>query len=139
MAFDPISAALDIGSKLIDKFFPDPQAAQAAKLKLFELQQSGELARLAAETDLGKAAANIIEAEAKSEGWLTRSWRPITMLVFVALIVARMMGWTAPGVQESEYLKLWDIVQLGLGGYVLTRGGMQMIQAAAPIVSALKK
>jgi hypothetical protein len=43
------------------------------------------------------------------------------MLVFVALIVARWFGLAAPNLQEAEYLKLWDIVQLGLGGYVIGR------------------
>src|SRR4051812_20702952 len=90
MPFDPVSAALDIGGRLIDRLWPDPKEADAAKLELFKLTQSGELAKLAADTDLAKAAASIVEAEAKSEGWLTKSWRPITMLTFVALIVARM-------------------------------------------------
>ena len=136
MAFDPISAALDIGGKLIDKFFPDPQAAQAAKLKLFELQQSGDLARLTAETDLGKAAASIVEAEAKSEGWLTRSWRPLTMLTFLALIVARMFGLTDQHIPAEEYDRLWQLVQIGVGGYVASRG----IEKVAPdIVKALGK
>ena len=139
MSFDPVSAALDIGGKLIDKLWPDPAQADEAKLKLFALNQSGELAKLTAETDMAKAAASIVEAEAKSEGWLTRSWRPITMLIFVALITARMLGYTSGSVTEAEYLKLWDIVQLGLGGYVLTRGGMQIVQAAAPILSGMKK
>ena len=33
----PIGALLDIGSKMIDKFFPDPAAAESAKLKLLEM------------------------------------------------------------------------------------------------------
>ena len=136
MAFDPISAALDIGGKLIDKFFPDPQAAQAAKLKLFEMQQSGDLARLTAETDLGKAAASIVEAEAKSEGWLTRSWRPLTMLVFVGLIVARIFGLTDQHISTEEYDRLWQLVQIGVGGYVASRG----IEKVVPdIVRAMGK
>src|ERR1051326_2493307 len=136
MAFDPISAALDIGGKLIDKFFPDPQAAQAAKLKLFEMQQSGDLARLTAETDLGKAAAQIVEAEAKSEGWLTRSWRPLTMLVFVGLIVARIFGLTDQHISTEEYDRLWQLVQIGVGGYVASRG----IEKVVPdIVKAMGK
>ena len=34
MALDPITAALDIGGKLIDRFFPDPTQRDAAKLEL---------------------------------------------------------------------------------------------------------
>ena len=133
MAIDPVSTALDIGSKLIERLWPDPKQADAAKLELLKLTQSGELARLAAETDLAKAAAAAVESEAKSEGWLTRSWRPITMLVFVALITARMFGLTADNISESEYLRLWQLVEVGLGGYVFLRGGKQIVEAAAPI------
>ncbi|MEW5890749.1 MAG: 3TM-type holin [Pseudomonadota bacterium] len=32
--------------------------------------------------------ASVVVAEAQSESWITRSWRPITMLTFVGLIPA---------------------------------------------------
>jgi hypothetical protein len=54
MALDPVSALLDVGSKVIDRLWPDPAQRDAAKLELFKLQQSGELAQLAAETELAK-------------------------------------------------------------------------------------
>ena len=120
MAFDPVSAAFDVGGKLIDRLWPDPAQRDQAKLKLMELQQSGALAQLAAETELSKGAADIVKTEAAG-GFLASSWRPITMLVFVGLIVARGFGLAAPNLAEAEYLKLWDIVQLGLGGYVIGR------------------
>jgi hypothetical protein len=50
------------------------------------------------------------------ELWNSRTWRPITMLVFVALIVAQWLGWSAPNLSQCEALKLWDIVEIGLGG-----------------------
>ena len=120
MAFDPVSAALDIGGKVIDRVWPDPAQKDAAKLELMRLYQAGDLAVMAAQTDLAKGAADIIKTEAAG-GFLASSWRPITMLVFVALITARWFGFAAPNLQEAEYLKLWDIVQLGLGGYVIGR------------------
>jgi len=55
------------------------------------------------------------------EHWLAATWRPIVMLTFAGLIVARWMGWSAPGIGEAEVLKLWSIVELGLGGYVIGR------------------
>ena len=51
----PIGAILDIGSKVIDKLWPDPAQADAAKLKLLEMQQTGELAKMANDTELTKA------------------------------------------------------------------------------------
>lgn len=120
MSADPITAALDLGGKIIDKIFPDKQAADAAKLRLFEMQQNGELQQFVERT-------SIIKTEAASEHWLAACWRPITMLTFTALIVARWMGWAAPELAEAEYLKLWDIVELGLGGYVVGRSAEKIL------------
>jgi hypothetical protein len=49
------------------------------------------------------------------------------MLVFVALIVARWLGWSAPNLAEAEALKLWDIVEIGLGGYVIGRSAEELL------------
>jgi len=133
MAFDPVSAAVDVGGKLIDRLWPDPAQRDQAKLKLMELQQSGALAQLAAETELSKGAADIIKTEAAG-GFLASSWRPITMLIFVGLIVARWFGLAAPNLQEAEYLKLWDIVQLGLGGYVIGRSVEKIMPSIADVL-----
>ena len=51
MAFDPISAALDIGGKIIERIFPDPAQRDMAKLELVKMQQTGELAKIADETE----------------------------------------------------------------------------------------
>jgi hypothetical protein len=72
----PLGAILDIGSKLVDKFFPDPAQAEQAKLKLLEMQQTGELAQLAAATDLAKLQIQTNMEEAKSTNWFVAGWRP---------------------------------------------------------------
>ena len=69
MAFDPISAALDLGNTLITRLFPDPAQADAAKLELLKLQQTGELASMTAQTDINKE-------EAKSASLFVSGWRP---------------------------------------------------------------
>lgn len=133
MAFDPVTAGIDIAGKIIDRLWPDPKAADAAKLEIFKMTQSGEMQKMMADTEVAKAAAGVVEAEAKSESWLTRTWRPITMLIFVSLITARMFGWTSKDLSMEEELKLWELVEIGLNGYIFLRGGKQIVQAAAPI------
>jgi len=120
---------LGIGAKLIDKIIPDKEAADKAKLELFKLDQEGKLTEL-------KAQAQIINTEASSQHWLAANWRPITMLIFVGLIVARWFGWAAPNLAEEEYIKLWSIVELGLGGYVIGRSVEKIVPT---IAGALKK
>jgi hypothetical protein len=128
MALDPISAALDVGGKLIDRLWPDPTQRDQAKLAMLELAQKGELVELSTRGE-------IVKTEAASEHWLAANWRPILMLTFGALIVARWFGWAAPNLSEAEYLKLWSIVELGLGGYVI---GRSVEKIAGPVADALK-
>lgn len=66
---DPVSVLLDIGSKVIDRVWPDPAQATAAKFELFKLQQSGDLAQMA-----GQMQINV--EEAKSSSLLVSGWRP---------------------------------------------------------------
>ena len=122
MSLDPVTAALDVGKTLIDKFWPDAGESERQKIQTF-------LAVFMAQSD-------IVKTEAASSHWLAANWRPITMLTFVGLIVARWFGWAAPGLQEAEYLKLWDIVNVGLGGYVV---GRSVEKIAPALVGALKK
>ena len=78
MAFDltGLGSLFDFGGKLIDKIFPDPQKAQEAKIELFKLQQTGELAQLAANTQLAKGQLDVNLEEAKSTNWWVAGWRP---------------------------------------------------------------
>ena len=115
-----IGAALDVGGKLIERFWPDATEAEKQKLQAF--------------MTVFTAQADIVKTEAASESWLTANWRPLTMVTFVGLIVARWFGWAAPGLSPEEYLKLWDIVQLGLGGYVVGRSVEKALPSIAPIL-----
>lgn len=126
---DPISAALNIGSQLIDRLWPNPEQKAQAQIALLELAQKGDLAEFAAR-------AEIVKTEAASSHWLAANWRPILMLTFGALIVARWFGLAAPALAEAEYLKLWSIVEFGLGGYVV---GRSVEKTAPAIAAALKK
>lgn len=76
MSFDPLTSILDIGGKLIDKLIPDPTAKANAQLELLKLQQNGELAQLASETDLAKGQMAINQVEAASNTLFVAGWRP---------------------------------------------------------------
>ena len=69
MSLDPISILLDIGSKVIDRVFPDPAAAASAKLELIKLQQSGDLAVMAGQMKIN-------EIEAGNVSLFVSGWRP---------------------------------------------------------------
>ena len=81
MAFDPITGALELGGKLIDKLIPDPQAKAQATLQLMQLKASGELAALTADTDLAKAQVEVNKAEATSSSLFVAGGRPFVIWV----------------------------------------------------------
>jgi hypothetical protein len=122
MARDPISAALDLGNTLITRIFPDPAQADAAKLKLLELQKNGELAAMTAQTDINKE-------EAKSSSLFVSGWRPaigwVCALALAYQYLLRPLGGTIasifgvtipplPGLDDN----LWQLMMgmLGMGG-----------------------
>ena len=100
--------------KVASSLFPDPEAKAKAESEMMRQL-------MAHQSKIEAAAGQIIQTEAASQHWLAANWRPLTMLVFVGLIVARWFGFAAPELSEAEYLKLWSIVELGLGGYVIGR------------------
>ena len=124
----PIGALLDIGGKLVDKFFPDPQQAEQAKLKLLEMQQNGELAQLAAATDLAKLQIQTNMEEAKSTNWFVSGWRPavgwtcagglfyqIIARPIFGWVMQNLFGWTLPPSLEMDTLMTVLFGMLGLG------------------------
>ncbi len=121
-----------VAGSVADRIFPDPEH----ELKRIELQQALQAAVLERTSEIERAAAEVVKAEAQGESWLQRTWRPVTMLVFVSLIVARWLGWSAPNLGEAEVMKLWDIVEIGLGGYVIGRSAEKVLPG---IVETLKK
>jgi uncharacterized membrane protein (DUF106 family) len=91
----PIPALLSVGAKLIDKFFPDAQDAEQAKLKLLEMQQNGELAQLNADVTEQHELTERLKADMNSDSWLSKNIRPMT-LVFILItytVFGLMSAW----------------------------------------------
>ena len=114
--------------KVVSNLFPDPEQKAKAEAEMMKTL-------LAHQAEIEGAAAKIIQTEAASQHWLAANWRPLTMLVFVCLIVARWFGWAAPNLSEAEYIKLWSIVEFGLGGYVVGRS----VEKIAPSIADVMK
>lgn len=117
---DPITGALNLGSKLLDKIFPDKNEAAKAKLALLELEQNGQLQEMV-------ESSKIIQSEANSEHWIAATWRPITMLTFVVIIANNYILYPYLSLfwEDAPSLALppqmWDLLKIGLGGYVVGR------------------
>jgi len=120
-----------IGSTVAKNLFPDPADQQ----KRAEAEHKFTLGVMQHANAIEQAAAEVVKAEAASSHWLAANWRPLTMLVFVGLIVARWLGWTAPGMTEAEYLSVYDLIKIGIGGYVVGRSAEKIV----PMVAAAMK
>lgn len=56
-ALDPITAVSNVVGGIIDRLWPDPAQANAAKLQLLQLQQTGELAQITGQMQINQVEA----------------------------------------------------------------------------------
>ncbi|WP_303181089.1 3TM-type holin [uncultured Butyricimonas sp.] len=79
------------------------------------------------EREIAEVQANVIQAEATGN-WLQRSWRPLVMLTFAVIILVGTFT-SLPILADSS--RFWDLLEIGLGGYVIGRSGEKMLGAIA--------
>jgi hypothetical protein len=125
-----LDALLQVGGKLIDKLIPDPEAKAKAQLDLATLAQSGELAKIANETDLYKTEQNNLtdrlKADMGSDSWLSKNIRPMT-LIFILLAYSTFAMMSAFNLDTNErYVELlgqWGmlIMSFYFGGRTLEK------------------
>lgn len=56
--------------------------------------------------------------------WLQRSWRPIVMLALAVVVLSGVFTDSLLGTDSS---RLWDLLEIGLGGYVIGRSGENVV------------
>ena len=71
-----ISGLFSAAQSLIERFLPDPEKQAEAQRALLQMQQNGELALLASETDLAKLQIQVNVEEAKHANIFVSGWRP---------------------------------------------------------------
>ena len=124
-----ISGLIKPVTGLIESLHTSDEERLAAKAVLLELQTGLMSQTLDYEKQLAQSQASIIVAEATANSWLTRTWRPITMLTFVALVVwSQFTGMEIPP-------DLWFVIKIGLGGYL---GGRSVEKSVEGVVKVMK-
>jgi uncharacterized membrane protein (DUF106 family) len=97
----PLGAILDIGSKLIDKFFPDPEQKAKAQIELLQMQQTGELAQINADIAEQQELTKRQQSDMASDSWLSKNIRPMTLIaILFGYFVFAMMS--AFGVDANQ-------------------------------------
>ena len=127
-AASPIIGAL---FKTVDKAIDSKEEREKIKSNIQQQVMAGEMKELS-------TAANIILAEAKSESWLARNWRPLLMLIVVLIIANNYLlvpyanaffNW---GILLELPDALWTLLTIGVGGYTVGR-------SAEKVAGKLKK
>jgi hypothetical protein len=111
MAFDPVTVGLEIGSKLIDRLWPDPEKRDLAKLELMKLAAQGELGQL-----------EVNKVEAAHGNLFVAGWRPFIGWVCGAALVYHYIGrpllsWASvtKGLPPLPPLDMGDLITVLLG------------------------
>lgn len=106
----PLTALLGIGSQLIDKLIPDPEAKAKAQMDLAKMAQDGELAKMANDTKLFEIEHTGIterwRSDMGSDSWLSKNIRPLALIaIFVAYFLFTALSAFGYYAQES-YVQL---------------------------------
>lgn len=126
----PVGALLQVGGKLIDKLIPDPEAKAKAQMELLQLEQSGELAKMANDTKLFETEQNNLtdrlKADMGSDSWLSKNIRPMTLIaILLGYFIFAMMSAFDKDTNERyvELLGQWGmlIMSFYFGGRTLEK------------------
>jgi len=126
MTLSDLNPLAAIGGKLIDRFLPDPIAAEKAKAELFQMQQNGELAKMANETEMFKAeqenTTDRWTADMASDSWLSKNIRPMSLIaIFTGYFTFAMMSAFGYNANESYVQLLGNWGMLVFGAYFGSR------------------
>jgi len=110
------------------------------KDKRADIEREINMALIGNSAAIEQAAASVILAEAKSEHKITAIWRPVLMMTITAivawnfllapLIELAVMLFTGNQIPLSISLpdQLWNLLMIGVGGYVVGRSGEKMVK-----------
>jgi hypothetical protein len=132
----PIIEILSIGSKLIDKIIPDPDARAKAQLDLAKLAQDGQLAELTTIKDVDIAQIKVNEEEAKSENLFKSGWRPFIgwvcgislALYYIPMFVIGISLWVWACIEAKALVPRPDLGVMEILGLVASLLGMSTIR-----------
>ena len=105
-------------AKLVDDVHTSTEEKTILKNQALAMQNQITSQMIDYEKQLLDSQSKIITSEAQGESAIQRNWRPVTMLTFLVLVVLDSFGWLANPLSQEA----WVLLQIGLGGYVGSRG-----------------
>ena len=97
-------------------------------------EKKAELELRYAELDeaITEARSNVIKAEAQGQSWLQRNWRPLLMLVIISIVANNYILYPYLSIFTDKVRvldlpdRLWTLMEIGVGGYILGRTAEKM-------------
>lgn len=111
---------------LIKRLIPDGD-------KSLDVEKEIKLALLEHTDSLEALRGKVVLEEAKSSSWLTSTWRPLLMMVIVAIVAVNYLIFPVLNLFTGQELmidlpiELWNLLQIGVGGYIVGRSGEKMV------------
>ena len=117
---NPITSVADAVSGLVERLTLPAREKKQLEADVLRLL-------LEREKELLRVRAALLQEEGKGN-WLQRSWRPLVMLTFAAVI---LIGTFTNISILSDTSRCWDLLEIGLGGYVVGRSGEKILMTLA--------
>lgn len=76
------------------------------------------------DAQIATAIASVVTAEANSESWLTRTWRPLVMWCITVCVICYFFGYKPPNIDVpmSDMMReIFDLLKYGIMGYMPCR------------------
>ncbi|HEB67273.1 MAG TPA: hypothetical protein ENI93_04940 [Gammaproteobacteria bacterium] len=121
--FEFVSNIFKPAVDLVDELNTSEEERLELKKQILKIENDLQARLLEYETKLMEAQASIVRAEAQSQSWIARNWRPITMLTMLTLVVFGSLGVFNVTLQDE----FWLLLQIGLGGYVIGRSAEKIV------------
>ena len=117
---------------VVDEVHTSEEESLKLKAAMLETQMKISTMLLDYETKTAELKAKVLEIEMSSDSWLTKSWRPIVMLSFAAMLVADSLGLLGTPLNPT----IIDALATGLGVVGAGRTLEKVLPSLATVIKA---
>lgn len=122
----PLDTVLNVGMRILDKFFPDPEQKAKAQLELLKMQQEGDFKKIEADIVEQQELTKRQQADMLSDSWLSKNIRPMTLIaILLGYFIFAMMSAYGMNAHQAyvELLGQWGmlIMSFYFGGRTLEK------------------
>lgn len=142
---NPIGDLIEKVGGVVDRFVTTGDDKLKAQFELVKLERDFQMQVMQLDQKWAETQADVIKSEATSQSWLARNWRPILMLVFTYIVAHNYVFAPVLGAFTTKVAavplppEMWDLLKIGMGGYIVGRSAEKIAPAITEIVTNKKK